>query len=154
MIRLYRIGYTQKSAETFFGLIAENEIDCLVDIRQNPRGQLGRFTFEQDLPYFLDRLCNGCSYSHRVDLAPTKELLRKVRDKTEAMHKNYRIFEVAFRRHLDQASSVDDFAEAYRNHLRVVLLCSEPTIEKCHRRLVYDRLLELFPDKIEAGGHL
>ncbi len=154
MIRLYSIGYTQKSAETFFGLIGDNEIDCLVDIRQNPRGQLGRFSFEQDLPYFLDRLCNGCKYSHRVDLAPSRELLREIRDKTSAMHKNYGLFEYAFRRHLDQASSIGDFADVYGDYSRVVLLCSEPTVEKCHRRLVDERLVELFSNRIKAGEHL
>ena len=78
MINLFNIGFTRKTAKEFFGIIKANKIDCLVDVRLNPNGQLSRFAFEQDLPYFLSELANGCKYKHRVDLAPTKELLKEV----------------------------------------------------------------------------
>jgi hypothetical protein len=40
MINLFSIGFTQKSAEDFFGLLKDNNIDCLIDVRLNPNGQL------------------------------------------------------------------------------------------------------------------
>lgn len=52
MINLFNIGFTKKTAKEFFGIIKANKIDCLVDVRLNPNGQLSRFAFEQDLPYF------------------------------------------------------------------------------------------------------
>ena len=79
MMNLFSIGFTQKSAEDFFGLLKDNNIDCLIDIRLNPNGQLSRFAFEKDLPYFLDKLSNGCKYVHRVDLAPQNDFLPKQR---------------------------------------------------------------------------
>ena len=73
MIKLFNIGFTQKTAEQFFGILKENKIECLVDVRLNPNGQLSRFAFEKDLPYFLENLSDGCKYVHRIDLAPKKE---------------------------------------------------------------------------------
>ena len=105
MITLFNIGFTQKTAKEFFGIIKANKIDCLVDVRLNPNGQLSRFAFEQDLPFFLSELANGCKYKHRIDLAPTKELLKEVRDKTSPMSRDYKLFEVAYRRQLETMSN-------------------------------------------------
>ena len=154
MISLFNIGFTQKTAEEFFEKLKENKIDCLVDIRLNPNGQLSRFAFEKDLPYFLDKLVDGCKYAHRVDLAPKKELLMEVRDKKNPMSKDYRLFEVAFNRQLEKESNIDNFVSQFGKYERVVLLCSEPTTEKCHRRLVSEMLLKKFGNDIKFGGNL
>ena len=34
-MKLYTIGFTQKSAETFFSLIKKNNVELLIDIRLN-----------------------------------------------------------------------------------------------------------------------
>lgn len=153
-MKLFSIGFTRKTAEEFFGLLKDNEIDCLVDIRLNPNGQLSRFAFEQDLPFFLSRLVNGCEYVHRVDLAPRKELIKEVRTKGSAMSKDYRLFEKEFNQYLMEKSYIENFCERFGKYQNVVLLCSEPTTEKCHRRLVCDMLLSRFGNDIEFGGHL
>lgn len=154
MIKLFNIGFTQKAAKEFFGIIKSNKIDCLVDIRLNPNGQLSRFAFEKDLPYFLSELCNDCAYSHRIDLAPTKELLKEVRDKDCVMSKNYKLFEVAYKKQLVTKSKIANFVEEYGKYQNVVLLCSEPTNEKCHRRVLSEKLIEMFNDDIKFGGNL
>lgn len=154
MITLFNIGFTQKTAEEFFEKLKKYKIDCLVDIRLNPNGQLSRFAFEKDLPYFLDRLVEGCKYAHRVDLAPKKELLMEVRDKKNPMSKDYRLFEVAFNRQLEKESNIGNFVSQFGKYERVVLLCSEPTNEKCHRRLVSEMLLKMFGNDIQFGGNL
>lgn len=154
MMNLFSIGFTQKSAEDFFGLLKDNKIDCLVDIRLNPNGQLSRFAFEKDLPFFLDKLANGCKYVHRVDLAPQNELLKEVRTKGSAMSKNYKLFEKEFNIYLEKESKIENFVEQFKNYKNVALLCSEHTTEKCHRRLVCDMLLNKFNQEIKFGGHL
>ena len=154
MISLYNIGFTQKTAEEFFEKLKAKRIDCLVDIRLNPNGQLSRFAFEKDLPYFLNKLVDGCKYVHRIDLAPKKELLKEVRDKDNPMSRNYKLFEIAFNRQLENYSNIRNFVNQFGKYERVVLLCSEPTIEKCHRRLVSDMLLKLFDKDIKFGGNL
>lgn len=154
MISLYNIGFTQKTAEEFFEKLKAKRIDCLIDIRLNPNGQLSRFAFEKDLPYFLEKLVDGCKYVHRIDLAPKKELLKEVRDKDNPMSRNYKLFEIAFNKQLENYSNIRNFVNQFGKFERVVLLCSEPTIEKCHRRLVSDMLLKLFNEDIKFGGNL
>lgn len=154
MINLFNIGFTQKTAEEFFGILKKNKINCLVDIRLNPNGQLSRFAFEKDLPFFLDKLADGCKYSHRVDLAPKNELLKEVRTKGSAMSKDYKVFEKAFNEQLERESKISNFVEQFGKYENVVLLCSEPTTEKCHRRLVSEMLLKKFSNDIKFGGNL
>lgn len=154
MIKLFNIGFTQKTAKEFFGIIKANKIDCLVDVRLNPNGQLSRFAFEKDLPFFLFELANGCKYKHRLDLAPTKELLKEVRDKSCPMSKDYKLFEVAYRKQLETKSNIYNFVEEFGRYENVVLLCSEPTNEKCHRRVLSDLLMEIFYNEISFGGNL
>mgnify|MGYP000955041959 FL=1 len=154
MITLFNIGFTQKTAEEFFEKLRVNKIECLIDIRLNPNGQLSRFAFEKDLPYFLDKLVGGCKYAHRIDFAPKKELLMQVRDKANPMSKDYKLFEVAFNKQLKTESHINDFVTKFGKYSRVVLLCSEPTTEKCHRRLVSDMLLKIFGTEIKFGGNL
>jgi uncharacterized protein (DUF488 family) len=154
MINLFNIGFTQKTAEGFFGILKKNKIDCLVDIRLNPNGQLSRFAFEKDLPFFLDKLADGCKYVHRVDLAPQNELLKEVRTKGSAMSKDYKLFEKEFNQYLEKKSKIGNFVEQFKKYQNVVLLCSEHTTEKCHRRLVSDMLLNKFSNDIKFGGNL
>ena len=154
MINLFNIGFTQKTAKEFFGILKDKKIDCLVDIRLNPNGQLSRFAFEKDLPYFLDKLVDGCKYVHRVDLAPQNELLKEVRTKGSAMSKDYKLFEKEFNQYLEKKSKIGNFVEQFNKYQNVVLLCSEHTTEKCHRRLVSNMLLNKFSYDIKFGGNL
>ena len=153
-MNLFSIGFTQKSAEAFFGLLKDNKIECLIDVRLNPNGQLSRFAFEKDLPYFLDKLANGCKYSHRVDLAPQNDLLKEVRTKGSEMSKDYKLFEKEFNSYLEKESKIENFVQQFESYKNVALLCSEHTTEKCHRRLVSDMLLIKFSNNIKFGGHL
>lgn len=154
MIKLFNIGFTQKTAKEFFGIIKAHKIDCLVDVRLNPNGQLSRFAFEKDLPFFLSELANGCQYRHRVDLAPTKELLKEVRDKSCPMSKDYKLFEIAYRKQIETQSHISNFVKEFGKYENVVLLCSEPTNEKCHRRVLSNLLLKKFENDIKFGGNL
>ncbi len=153
-MNLFSIGFTQKSAEDFFGILIDNKIDCLVDVRLNPNGQLSRFAFEKDLPYFLNKLADGCKYVHRVDLSPQKELLKEVRTKGSDMNKDYKLFEIDFNKYIEEESDIENFVEQFKKYQNVVLLCSEHTTEKCHRRLVCDMLLNKFSKDINFGGNL
>ena len=71
---IYTMGFTQKSAEEFFGLIKKYNIELLVDIRLNNQSQLAGFSKGRDLAFFLDSIC-GCKYDHMLSYAPTKDIL-------------------------------------------------------------------------------
>ena len=62
-MKIYTIGFTQKSAEQFFELIRKNKIELLIDVRLNNRSQLAGFTKGTDLAYFLKEIC-GTKYGY------------------------------------------------------------------------------------------
>lgn len=134
-MKLYTIGFTQKRAETFFELLRCNGVQRLVDIRVSPDGQLAGFARKDDLPYFLDHLANGCGYVHLPELAPTKDILKDYRADGDWARYVERFEALMNERGVPAALSRAEF-EAQAS----CLLCSEATPEKCHRRLVAERL--------------
>jgi uncharacterized protein (DUF488 family) len=132
---LYTIGFTKKSAEKFFNLLLDNNIERLVDIRVNPQGQLSGFAKQEDLPYLLKELANGCKYIHMPILAPTKELLSDYRSTNNWSQYVLRFEKLMDERNIPLILERDDF-----EHQRSCLLCSEATPDRCHRRLVAERL--------------
>ncbi len=139
-MKLYTIGFTQKRAETFFELLRQNGVRRLVDIRLNPGGQLSGFAKQEDLPYFLTHLADGCEYLYLPELAPTKEILSEYRSSSD-----WERYERRFKRLMDERDIPKGLNQAdFANHA-CCLLCSEPTPEKCHRRLVAERLASVWP---------
>ncbi len=69
-MEIFTIGFTQSSAEHFFGRIVRAGIRRLVDVRLNNVSQLAAFAKRDDLAYFLRELC-GAGYVHEPLLAPT-----------------------------------------------------------------------------------
>ena len=70
------------------------------------------------------------------------------------MSMDYKLFEVAYRKQLEYKSNISNFVEEFGKYENVVLLCSEPTNEKCHRRVLSEMLLEKFKNDIKFGGNL
>lgn len=54
-MEIFTIGFTRKSAEQFFGLLTEHEIERLIDVRLNNTSQLAAFTKQDDLAFFQGR---------------------------------------------------------------------------------------------------
>lgn len=133
-MKLYTIGFTQKTAQQFFELLEKNNIECVVDIRLHPSGQLAGFTKKEDLPYFLKHLI-GCNYIHIVRLAPTDEILKAYR-----IDKNWSKYEAAFQSLLDERCIPESLDRTLFEEKTCCLLCSEPTPKQCHRRLVAERI--------------
>lgn len=139
-MRLYTIGFTQKRAETFFELVRQHGVQRLVDIRLNPGGQLSGFAKQDDLPYFLSRLAAGCQYIHIPELAPTKEILSDYRSDSD-----WSKYVMRFEALMDERRVPGSLNRADFEALTSCLLCSEPTPEQCHRRLVAERLAAHWP---------
>lgn len=75
MIKINTIGFTQKSAESFFTLLRNSKTNLLIDVRINNVSQLAGFAKKNDLKFFLKELCNA-DYQHIPELAPTDNLLK------------------------------------------------------------------------------
>src|SRR4051812_26435606 len=50
---LYTIGFTQSSAESFFGRLTGAGVRTVIDVRLNNTSQLAGFAKARDLPYLL-----------------------------------------------------------------------------------------------------
>ncbi len=139
-MKLYTIGFTQKTAEQFFGLLKANHVQRLADIRLRPDGQLAGFAKRDDLPYFLANLADGCEYVYLSQLAPNKEIL----DGYHADH-NWPGYVARFEALMDERGIPASLDRGEFDRLATCLLCSEPAPEKCHRRLVAERLAAFWP---------
>ena len=140
-MKLYTIGFTKKTAEQFFEPLKANGIELLLDIRLNNRSQLAGSTKQTDLFYFLREIC-GARYRHCPEFAPTKELLTSY----QAGKTSWAEYETEFDRILESRGDYRGFREKYASFQRICLLCSEPTPEQCHRRLVAEKLQSCHPD--------
>lgn len=135
-MEIHTIGFTQKSARAFFGALNGAGIQRLVDIRLNNVSQLAGFAKRDDLAYFLDSLC-GAEYVHEPLLAPTDELLTSYRKRGIAWTEyESRFLSLMAERHIAEQLGRSLFDRPS------VLLCSEPTAQRCHRRLVAEYLDE------------
>lgn len=133
-MEIYSIGFTQKSASQFFDTLKHNAIERLLDVRLNNTSQLAGFAKQADLTYFLREIC-GVVYEHEPLLAPTQEMLdryRKLKGSWDAYEKEY--LALIQSRCAESVLLKESFAR------KTVLLCSEATAEKCHRRLALEYL--------------
>ncbi|HOC91368.1 MAG TPA: DUF488 domain-containing protein [bacterium] len=145
-MKIYTIGFTQKNAEQFFETLHDNGVEIVIDVRINTTSQLAGFTKGDDLKYFLGKIYD-INYEYRSDLAPTKELMKDYRDNKISWEEYIPIYE----RLLEERKTCEKFIEDYKRYKSICLLCSEATPEKCHRRLLAEKIHALFPDETEIA---
>lgn len=136
-VKLYTIGFTKKNAQVFFSKLQKEGVIKLIDIRLNNVSQLAGFTKRDDLSYFLREICN-CDYRHIPNFAPTKDILDAYKKKRIDWNEYVRRFSKLIK---DRKIENIITAEELNNSC---FLCSEPTPERCHRRLVAEYFKEKF----------
>ena len=139
-MKLYTIGFTQKSAESFFDLLQQNGVQRVIDIRLRPNSQLAGFGKKEDLAYFLSRLID-CEYYHLEALAPTDEILSQYRKDHD-----WDRYEQSFNKLMDARDIPESLDASLFTTRTSCLLCSEALPDKCHRSLVAKRLTRRWPD--------
>lgn len=132
-MNIYTIGFTKKTAKEFFEKLQIADAKYLLDTRLNNKSQLAGFTKKGNIEYFIDELTE-MDYLEFPILAPTSEILKQYRSDGD-----WDAYEDKYNRMLverEVAREIDPslFADG------AVLLCSEPTAEKCHRRLAAEFL--------------
>ena len=150
-IKLFTIGFTKKTAEEFFNLLTDAGVRRIVDVRLNNDGTLSGFTRQAHLPYLLCEIA-GIEYEHRPDLAPDDKILSawklnasaKKAGKKPITWQQYkaRFARLIRKRKIETLVTPADMS-------RACLLCSEPTPENCHRRLVAEYLRDKWADRVK-----
>jgi uncharacterized protein (DUF488 family) len=138
-MRILTIGFTKKSAETFFNRLKNAGVKRLVDVRLNNVSQLAGFTKKDDLRYFLKNICD-IEYVHLPELAPTAEMLDAYKKQKNG---DWELYE---RRFLDLMRSRQIENTEREIFADGCLLCSEEKPLHCHRRLVAEYLKEHWGD--------
>ena len=132
-MKVFSIGFTEKPAERFFGLLERSGATRLLDVRLNNRSQLAGFAKRDDLRYFSRRIL-GMDYVHEPLLAPTQDMLDRYKKLRGDWGEYEREFQLLMRsRRIEEtvpAALVSDSC----------LLCSENLPDHCHRRLVLEYL--------------
>lgn len=132
-MKLFTIGFTQKTAEVFFNLLVDSGVKKILDVRLNNGSQLAGFAKERDLKYFAKEIGN-IDYVHNINLAPTAELLKEFKNKNITWDEYVEIYNnlLVERKIIDEI----DINSLDMN----CLLCSEHEADYCHRRLLAEYL--------------
>lgn len=135
-MKIFTIGFTKKSAETFFTRLQKANVQRLVDVRLNNVSQLAGFAKRDDLRYFTKTIC-GIEYLHLQELAPTAEILNPYKKQKNG---DWDLYERQFIDLLKSRRIEDTVRPDVLD--RGCLLCSEEKPHHCHRRLVAEYLKE------------
>lgn len=146
-MEIFSAGTSGTSAEGFFRRLKDAGVTSVVDTRLNTKSQLAAFAKSPDLKYFLRELV-GIPYFHEPLLAPEDEALKAYRAK-KLSWADYEERYVA----LLESRNASTRLELSGWGPRPLLLCSEPTPERCHRRLAANYLRARLPG-VENISHL
>jgi uncharacterized protein (DUF488 family) len=137
------IGFTNKSAEKFFGLLRSAEVLRLLDVRLNNVSQLAGFAKKPDLKYFLSELL-GAEFIELRELAPEKDMLKQYQNK-ELTWDSYaaQYVELLAKRRVESNLDISLFD-------RGCLLCSEDKPHHCHRRLAVEYLNSRWDNRLKV----
>ena len=133
MGKIYTIGFTGKTAREFFDLLNSTDARYLADTRLNNNSQLAGFTKKGNIEYFVEKLTN-MEYLELPLLTPEKEMFQQYRKDGD-----WDLYESRYNQLLEERSAAETIDRALLDD-GVILLCSERTPEKCHRRLATEYL--------------
>jgi uncharacterized protein (DUF488 family) len=133
--KIYTIGFTKKTAQSFFEICKINKIDFLIDIRLKNISQLSGFAKYPDIQYFLNQIC-GIHYIHDICLAPTEEILKKYKGKEITWDEYVCKFQQEMNQREISNYIINKYAILIQKKKNLCLLCSEAIPENCHRSLI------------------
>jgi len=132
-VKLFTIGFTQKSASKFFTSLKDAGVKRVVDVRLNNNSQLAGFSKKEDLAYFLKEIAD-IDYVHLPELAPTQDILDAYKKhKGEWGEYEHRFVDLIAKREIEKKINPELLQQG-------CLLCSEHLPHHCHRRLVAEYL--------------
>lgn len=139
-MKVFTIGFTKKSAETFFTRLKTAGVARLVDVRLNNVSQLAGFAKKDDLRYFTKEICH-IDYVHVPALAPTAEILDPYKKQKNGDWQAYerQFLDLMRERRIEQTVPREILDGG-------CLLCSEEKPHHCHRRLVAEYLKDKWGD--------
>ena len=140
MPTIYTIGFQRKPLSEFITLLRQAGVEAVIDIRLRNTSQLAGYTKRDDLAFLLDEGFD-IAYEHYPELAPTADILDAYRQ-----DKDWAAYEERFKPLLVERQAEILGHDILTRHQSPCLLCSEPSPDQCHRRLVAEYWAEYIPD--------
>jgi len=141
MKKIFTIGSSRKTAEEFFRLLEDNGVTKIIDVRLNNTSQILAFAKYPDIEFFTCKIL-GAKYFHDRKFTPSEKIL--VRYKKNDI--DWDEYEKEFAELMNYRDIDTYIADKYSTQENYCLLCSEPTPEYCHRRLVAEKIKEVLED--------
>lgn len=135
-ISLWTIGHSTRTREEFLGLLRENRIERLVDVRHFPTSARVPWTNRDTLAAHLHKV--GIAYEHLEDLSGYRKP-RPDSKNTAWRNEGFR----GYADHMETASfaAALDWLIAEAREYRTAIMCAEAVPWRCHRGLLSDALL-------------
>lgn len=130
MPTLYTIGFQGKALAEFINLLRQAGVDAVIDVRLRNTSQLAGYTKRDDLCFLLQEGF-GIAYEHHPGLAPTPEIFDAYR-----RDKDWTAYEAQYSPLLVERQAETVARQILSRYQTPCLLCSEPTADQCHRRLI------------------
>ena len=130
MPTVYTIGFRGKALSEFVQLLRQAGVDAIIDVRLRNTSQLAGYTKRDDLDFLL-REGFRIAYEHHPELAPTPEIFDAYR-----REKDWPAYEAQFGALLVERQAETIAHQILSRYQAPCLLCSEPTADRCHRRLI------------------
>lgn len=137
---VFTIGYEGIGLEDFLGLLSENGIDTLIDIREYPLSRK---------PGFSKTVLNatvglmGLDYRHIKALGCPKEVRNKYRDTGD-----WTQYKRGFLSYLDTQTEVIRELAEFSASSNFALMCFEADYNYCHRSMVANAVAKLSSEKV------
>jgi uncharacterized protein (DUF488 family) len=132
---IWTIGHSTRSLDEFLGLLADNRIQALADVR--------RFPGSRRYPHFNAEPLAHALNDRGIEYVPFPELGGRRKPRPDSRHTQWR--NAAFRAYADYMDTGEfhvgmDRLGALAANERTAIMCSEAVWWRCHRRLIADWL--------------
>ncbi len=140
--RLFTIGYEGMDLPAFLGVLAAHEVECVLDIRENPFSRKPGFS-KKSFSQALDAA--GIRYVHIGELGTPRALRKQVKEDDD-----YERFFAEMRQYLATQQDAIDLACSYVRRMTCCLVCYEESVETCHRKVVAEMVQERLGDELSV----
>ncbi len=135
MTKIFTIGFSGKSSDTFLDVLNAARISCVWDIRLWRTSTYVPYYNGNNLAMIL-----GNRYEYHTEFAPAPDILADYKDKKISWAE----YEKLYRELLQKRDPLQNCNISKLD--RICLLCTEKSALQCHRRLAAEYIAEQIPD--------
>ena len=132
---LFTVGYEGIDIDSFITRLKDNEIDCLLDVREIPLSRKRGFS-KTALSERLNQ--ENIDYVHFKELGSPKPIREKLKS-----NRDYSVFFRKINQYLDGKIETIENAYHYVSNNTCCLMCFEHLAATCHRKIVARKIKEL-----------